>query len=1351
MMNNYAAAALLVMAASVNADMYLHNMRGSNNRLDEARRDRNNANRLFDSQNNNRGGSNVGSLYYYVGESLPLEWTNQHGCGNDHAHCEIVIQYMCHDNVRDGVTTRTIPQQPTNCLNDDCNTDVRYGMHEDYDYYTNCRYRFRNRGLFTADRNVNGNTAKYTRQNNNGARRGYECPEERDHYPYWHPTPWIDIAILTNNVSMCPFYETHSENVMGRHFCAMPDSYYHHMVGRGGNGRNGFIPNTESRCLALNQDDSAMMTFLKAELDDEVAAKEAEAQAEFNTCEDLYAECALRSNPDACRARIDRNTTTQAELDAQCPPCSAGNQLHPYDDCHSCMSATCVASLEPVNVTTNTETGCPAGKVRDSFNSMFCINSGCSVIENSRNSRENTDNCRAKALHNKFLVQLDGDGNRWCMKRPVISIDCARRDLPQASWRQSAPHSQTFPDVTAPVCLANQWSRANHLGNGFGGFTNGYNITLPNHVHERCAMRIRYNITTYDYAGLDPHDSSQVNNALNKNNGNNPAKVPVRQTYGIEGTDSQRPWENARGYLFENNPDVQIFDFYQLRQYCVRANREVEGDPTRCYTNDQQTATQQAETAYCPSTHPILRPKSTATEPYNRNEMECAVDINSADTVDAEANDDDFELQLAINTAQFGRTFQDRSHRFAIRPRSDELVEKCNKIHALNVRGKRGNIVQTFPGTEYDFTPNRLHAAVGDCIHFQWTGSNTNPNNNAGQGKQGTDRSNVALLEYVRGEGGRGVEKFGGQGLNGATWTTKDMEPGMEGYQYNAVPTMGDVQCPPAYPQPHPTHGKTCLRFPITSTDTRCAVTPRPFTVNEQDPEVKNWQACPAGSIVDPVDPEVCLGSRCPTIDRINSMDLLDAGTNLASLIETLQLPANLRLDRARLDFLNQVGVSDAMRFGQWGGSHPEHLDNVTEWGFLGLSREDLVNLATLKNMQFGGEMSELDDAGTYFDLPPHKITGPGNYNYLCTRNNNFSNRSQKGKIVVTEGPEASTPMDPRGGVVALSTEDRFPGILTDEQDIIANSDFWMIVPEGSLRDRTEISMRVWSSSTDTIGMDDGASDVLELGPAGLAAVPRFSGAALTPVGGTRRDATELWAEINIVDADTVWYKISTQNGELQDMRLNYIRANAGAEPQFNLQFLRDGRAFHSIMVTLNGNSDIEGIWNAVPAADIVSFEAGEVWLRLSLGDQAFQGQPPKMEGTGAPMEVRIPVSPSLEYGKVYFWPATEPAARGCVVNGSSSTGCNLLRQEIDASIKDGEAVFSVGASQTRPAGGFYQVSQGSNLALIIGVTVACFLMAIMIVGGAVYFRKHPDKWKSVKAWGPTKYKSLKRSLASSV
>jgi len=91
----------------------------------------------------------------------------------------------------------TIPSNPAQCDNFDCNSDLEYGMHEDYDYYLNCRLRQRNTGLFIADRRLNGRTAIYTRQNNNGQRRGYECPEERDYYPYWHPTPWrVSMAVI---------------------------------------------------------------------------------------------------------------------------------------------------------------------------------------------------------------------------------------------------------------------------------------------------------------------------------------------------------------------------------------------------------------------------------------------------------------------------------------------------------------------------------------------------------------------------------------------------------------------------------------------------------------------------------------------------------------------------------------------------------------------------------------------------------------------------------------------------------------------------------------------------------------------------------------------------------------------------------------------------------------------------------------------------------------------------------------------------------------------------------------------------------------------------------------------------
>ena len=250
------------------ADIYLHNPRGSNNRLNEQTAPRTNAQRAFNSQNNNRGGYNVGdrtassaantapaapytpvtppptvasldamfdptntdhpisqhSLVYIEGSVLQIEWTNQHGCGGSEAtdpyklNCDLILQYMCETGgedatdsaggiirgaeiLRDGGTTNT-PAQPKQYVSSATLVAQDDGVvrHESANYYYECALRLRNQGLFLADQNLATTYATSTRQNAAGTQYGLECPEERDYYPYWNPSPWKDIAILTDHV-----------------------------------------------------------------------------------------------------------------------------------------------------------------------------------------------------------------------------------------------------------------------------------------------------------------------------------------------------------------------------------------------------------------------------------------------------------------------------------------------------------------------------------------------------------------------------------------------------------------------------------------------------------------------------------------------------------------------------------------------------------------------------------------------------------------------------------------------------------------------------------------------------------------------------------------------------------------------------------------------------------------------------------------------------------------------------------------------------------------------------------------------------------------------------------------------
>lgn len=241
---------LLTVVSIVYADVYLHFPPGSNNRVNEQSANRANANNAFDSQNNNRGGYNVHDAtkdpanqnanlqYFYkffqsgtTGKSiLRFVWTNQHGCGGSEENnpgkltCNLIFQYMCQnddlddndlDKFRHGVETTTQDFTAGGTKQNDVKKTRR--LHESWDNYNRCQTRERNKGLFVADQVLKDNTARYTRQDAGGTRYGYECPEERDYWPYI--SPWTDIAVLTTNTSMCNYYQKESYNVKPRYEC----------------------------------------------------------------------------------------------------------------------------------------------------------------------------------------------------------------------------------------------------------------------------------------------------------------------------------------------------------------------------------------------------------------------------------------------------------------------------------------------------------------------------------------------------------------------------------------------------------------------------------------------------------------------------------------------------------------------------------------------------------------------------------------------------------------------------------------------------------------------------------------------------------------------------------------------------------------------------------------------------------------------------------------------------------------------------------------------------------------------------------------------------------------------------
>ena len=203
---------LLAAVWSSHADMYLNNPRGSNNKLREQSNNVQNANRLFDSQNNAASGyqigddckpackdednnydvtvegATLGTMKYYQGSELYIEWVNQHGCGVGHPnlHCQIVLQYMTdkeNPNLRDG-TDQDSAGGDDNDPTEEETAEVARGYHETLDFYEACITRERNKGLYTADQQI---------EENGGATSHAPEPRRKWTASWKHPT-WTGVS-----------------------------------------------------------------------------------------------------------------------------------------------------------------------------------------------------------------------------------------------------------------------------------------------------------------------------------------------------------------------------------------------------------------------------------------------------------------------------------------------------------------------------------------------------------------------------------------------------------------------------------------------------------------------------------------------------------------------------------------------------------------------------------------------------------------------------------------------------------------------------------------------------------------------------------------------------------------------------------------------------------------------------------------------------------------------------------------------------------------------------------------------------------------------------------------------------